>query len=227
MSVGLPTGARRPRISVERPCDWPTEALRHRPHSGGQAADGNPEGTDLIVYNVKSTISASFPAGSVWRSRARPLPHRHRGYSAALRNTLPHVPEPLEGCSPWRSGTPGEPPSSARDPFGIKPLFLREHRGALWFASEIKACSRFQEHPGSRPGGSFPIPGLQLRTREPHPLPGITELEPGTLLEYRPGGGRFPDEGSSTWITHRPRMDLNTAVEESRRLLGRRWTGSW
>ncbi len=72
----------------------------------------------------------------------------------------------------------------ARDRFGIKPLFLLEHDGCFWFASEIKA---FLEVPGYRPEidleslhhffGLNYIPGTRTA------FVGIRELAPGTWLE--------------------------------------------
>src|SRR6266704_842471 len=76
----------------------------------------------------------------------------------------------------------------ARDRMGKKPLYYHEHRGALYFASEIKALLR--------------IPGFERRIdlealhhylsykHVPHPLSifeGVRMLPPAHLLVYRPG----------------------------------------
>jgi len=83
----------------------------------------------------------------------------------------------------------------ARDPFGIKPLFLLEHDGCFWFASEIKALL---EVPGYRPEidleslhhffGLNYIPGSRTA------FAGIRELTPGTWLEVD-GEARSVGEG--------------------------------
>ena len=75
----------------------------------------------------------------------------------------------------------------ARDRFGIKPLFLLEHDGCFWFASEIKALL---EVPGFRPEidleslhhffGLNYIPGSRTA------FAGIRELAPGAWLEVGP-----------------------------------------
>ena len=85
----------------------------------------------------------------------------------------------------------------ARDRFGIKPLFLLEHDGCFWFASEIKALL---EVPGFRPEidleslhhffGLNYIPGSRTA------FAGIRELAPGAWLEVGPearvlGEGEF------------------------------------
>jgi Asparagine synthase (glutamine-hydrolyzing) len=76
----------------------------------------------------------------------------------------------------------------ARDRMGKKPLYYYENRGALYFASEIKALLR--------------IPGFERRIdlealhhylsykHVPHPLSifqGVRMLPPAHLLVYRPG----------------------------------------
>ena len=44
------------------------------------------------------------------------------------------------GSGPWRCGTPLAPTLVlARDPFGVRPLYVAEHAGRLYFASEVKA----------------------------------------------------------------------------------------
>ena len=52
----------------------------------------------------------------------------------------------------WESAT--ETLVLARDRFGIRPIFLCEHAGRLWFASEVKAifAAESVDHPGARPG---------------------------------------------------------------------------
>ena len=87
----------------------------------------------------------------------------------------------------------------ARDRMGKKPLYYYEHRGALYFASEIKALLR--------------IPGFERRINlealhhylsykhVPHPLSifeGVRMLPPAHLLVYRPGRApEIPNSNSS------------------------------
>ncbi len=190
----------------------------------GRQPMGNPEGTVWIVYNGEvynfRELSSRF-------GLEKPGPFRSRTDTEVilrLYETLgPTFPEHLEGMfamAIWDSRR--NLLLLARDPFGIKPLFLREHRGALWFASEIKALLQV---PGASreadPEALFHYLAFNYVPGNLTPFRGITELEPGTLLEYRPGGGevsrrRFFDLD----YTQDRRMDLNTAVEESRRLLG-------
>lgn len=109
----------------------------------------------------------------------------------------------------------------ARDPFGIKPLFFMEHAGAFWFASEIKSLL---QAPSFRreadPEAIFHYLACNYVPGTLTPFRGISELEPGTAVEVRPGSGvtarwgffdfgGVPDNG----------MDERTAVEESLRLL--------
>lgn len=77
----------------------------------------------------------------------------------------------------------------ARDPFGIKPLFYTEYKGAIWFASEIKALLKI---PGFCPRPNLEafyhylsfdyIPGKLTAFENIH------ELRPGYLLTVR----RYP-----------------------------------
>jgi len=77
----------------------------------------------------------------------------------------------------------------ARDPFGVRPLYLCPHRGRLYFASEVKAI--FAADP-SIPRGFDPV-GLAQTFSFWSVVPpqgvfaGITELEPGTVRVYRNG----------------------------------------
>ena len=71
----------------------------------------------------------------------------------------------------------------ARDPFGVRPLYVAEHGGRLYFASEVKAIF-----------AADPVAAAPLRSRRPRPassrsgrtvapqtvFEGIEELEPGT-----------------------------------------------
>jgi asparagine synthase (glutamine-hydrolysing) len=77
----------------------------------------------------------------------------------------------------------------ARDPFGVRPLYLFPHRGRLYFASEVKAL--FAADP-SLPRQLDPVGLAQTFTFWSTVPPqtvfaGISELEPGTVRVYRDG----------------------------------------
>jgi asparagine synthase (glutamine-hydrolysing) len=77
----------------------------------------------------------------------------------------------------------------ARDPFGVRPLFLCEHEGRLYFASEVKAI--FAAEPAI-PRRFDPV-GLEQvftfwSTVPPQTVfAGVTELEPGSVRVYVDG----------------------------------------
>jgi len=110
----------------------------------------------------------------------------------------------------------------ARDRFGIKPLFLLEHDGCFWFASEIKALL---EVPGFRPEidleslhhffGLNYIPGSRTA------FAGIRELAPGTWLEVGLearvlGEGEFGQLAAGDGVAHE---SIEQAAAESTELL--------
>jgi asparagine synthase (glutamine-hydrolysing) len=79
----------------------------------------------------------------------------------------------------------------ARDPTGIKPLFLREAGATLWFASEAKA---FPDTTEWTPTLSADALHLLLNVRYAAGgsglMHGVTQLAPGRLVEWRPSGMR-------------------------------------
>ena len=80
----------------------------------------------------------------------------------------------------------------ARDPFGVRPLFLCEHEGRLYFASEVKAV--FAASP-TIPRAFDPAGLEQLFTFWTTVPPqgifaGVSELEPGHVRTYAAGGVR-------------------------------------
>lgn len=85
----------------------------------------------------------------------------------------------------------------ARDPTGIKPLFVRAEGDALWFASEAKALPSTA---GWRPRLDTAQLHLLLNLRYPAGghglLQGVEQIEPGQWLEWRERGcrrGRVPE----------------------------------
>ena len=78
----------------------------------------------------------------------------------------------------------------ARDPFGVRPLYVTEHAGAVWFASEVKAL--FAAVP-SMPRAFDPIGLDQLFTFWAPVAPrtvfaGVEEVPPGTVRVYSSEG---------------------------------------
>lgn len=89
----------------------------------------------------------------------------------------------------------------ARDPFGIKPLYIGYAPGVVLFSSEPKALLTYE----CLDGRADPVALLDFFTLGASPSPrtcwsAIRELEPGTWLRVGPGGesrGRFWDWASS------------------------------
>lgn len=109
----------------------------------------------------------------------------------------------------------------ARDPFGIKPLFHMEHAGGFRFASEIKSLL---QTPGfareADPDAIFHYLGYNYIPGTLTPFRGVSELEPGTAIEIKPGAGVTARWGFFNYGSN-PDKGLNedTAVEEALRLL--------
>jgi len=77
----------------------------------------------------------------------------------------------------------------ARDPLGIRPIYLREHGGRLWFASEVKAIFA-GDRSGSReldPAGIAETFSFWASVAPQAVFAGVTELEPGHVRTIRAG----------------------------------------
>jgi asparagine synthase (glutamine-hydrolysing) len=97
----------------------------------------------------------------------------------------------------------------ARDPFGVRPLYVCEHAGRLYFASELKAIFSAD---ASIPRAFSPI-GFEQAFTFWTPVPpqtvfeGVSELEPGSVTTYVNGTTRttaaytpaFPVDGEGTF----------------------------
>ena len=112
----------------------------------------------------------------------------------------------------------------ARDPFGVRPLYVAEHNGRLCFASEVKAL--FAADP-AMPRRFDPTGLEQLFTFWTPVAPktvfqGIEEIEPGTVCTYDASGVRqerswrpaYPEDSSSEYAG-----SLDEAAEEVRTAL--------
>jgi asparagine synthase (glutamine-hydrolysing) len=113
----------------------------------------------------------------------------------------------------------------ARDPFGVRPLYLCEHDGRLYFASEVKAIFAASR---AIARAFDPIALDQLLTFWTSVAPssgflGVEELEPGSVRVLRRGGDRrstsyvpgFPEHGVGGFPG-----SLDEAVEAVRGALG-------
>ncbi|HET7843051.1 MAG TPA: asparagine synthase (glutamine-hydrolyzing) [Xanthomonadales bacterium] len=78
----------------------------------------------------------------------------------------------------------------ARDPLGIKPLFVMERDGDLWFASEAKAILAMRGERGTLDEGALHLLlNLRYPAGETTLLRGIRQLAPGEVLHWTPGRG--------------------------------------
>jgi asparagine synthase (glutamine-hydrolysing) len=79
----------------------------------------------------------------------------------------------------------------ARDPLGIKPLYLKEEGSRIAFASETSALRRLpQVRLDPDPGGLFSLLAMQYVPGEATLFRGVTRLPPGGTLHLRDGGIR-------------------------------------
>jgi asparagine synthase (glutamine-hydrolysing) len=80
----------------------------------------------------------------------------------------------------------------ARDPFGVRPLYVAEHGHRLYFASEVKAI--FAAEPSLRrafdPRGLDELLTMWTTVAPRTVFEGIEEVEPGTVRVYGAGGFR-------------------------------------
>jgi asparagine synthase (glutamine-hydrolysing) len=109
----------------------------------------------------------------------------------------------------------------ARDPFGIKPLFVLHHAGVVWFASEIKPLllvPGFERRPSIEALHHYLsfdyIPGHHTA------FEGIEEVRPASHWQINTANGAISKSTFSTtnWNTNEG-LDAPTAIAESKRLL--------
>jgi asparagine synthase (glutamine-hydrolysing) len=116
----------------------------------------------------------------------------------------------------------------SRDRIGIRPLYVREHSGVVWFGSEVKAI--FQDPSVPReldPRGLDQVFSLWAPVAPVSVFRGIEELPPAAVRVYENGGRKrdwifwepsYPAAGSS------PSLTLPDAVEALREKLTRATT---
>lgn len=98
------------------------------------------------IYNYRE-LRSEFPSSAF---------HTHSDSETALqmyRTFGLDTPERLDGMYAFVVSD-GEHIFAARDPLGIKPLYMAKQNGALMFASELKALSGFADHIEEFPPGS-------------------------------------------------------------------------
>jgi asparagine synthase (glutamine-hydrolysing) len=113
----------------------------------------------------------------------------------------------------------------ARDPFGVRPLYVAEHDGRLFFASEVKAI--FAAEP-SLPRRLDPIGLEQVFTFWTTIAPrtvfdGVEELEPGAVRTYGPSGIRrsrsyepgFPTDRGFSGTLDEAVAEVRAALEQA------------
>ena len=103
----------------------------------------------------------------------------------------------------------------ARDPGGIKPLFLRAEGPVLWFASEAKAFPRTQRWQAALDPAQL---HLLLNLRYPAGgaglMQGVRQLSPGYCLEWTPTGSR-EWRAAAPMVAPADAVDVHDAVIDS------------
>ncbi|MDX6671370.1 MAG: hypothetical protein QOI91_1733 [Solirubrobacteraceae bacterium] len=120
-----------------------------------------------------------------------------------------------------------------RDRFGVKPLYVARHAGALWFASEIGALLAAGVPRAARPEVVAHAVAYGWAGGAPTPLEGIDQVAPGTLVDidlatlearerrwYDPAGAVDPERAAA--LADRPRPELAAALEDELRASVRR-----
>ena len=113
----------------------------------------------------------------------------------------------------------------ARDPFGVRPLYVTEHAGRLYFASEVKAIFAAEPAVPRRldAGGLDQVFTFWTTVAPQTVFEGIEEIEPGTVRTYSDAGVRqertwepaYPVAGSGEFGG-----SLDEAVERVREAIG-------
>jgi asparagine synthase (glutamine-hydrolysing) len=105
----------------------------------------------------------------------------------------------------------------ARDPIGIKPLFVTEQKGGLAFASEINALRAFPDHRFELDGDGVDNFFCFGHTLAPRTIfRGVFPLEPGHVLRIGPKGGSQIRRYWQPKIEVRQGLGENEWVEETR-----------
>ncbi len=114
----------------------------------------------------------------------------------------------------------------SRDRVGVRPLFVREHQGRIWFASEVKAIFADPSVPREiDPRGLDQTFTYWASVAPTTPFKGIEELRPGSVRIYDSNGSRhdrlfwqpsFPAVGSRSTV-----LPLPEATERLREKLAK------
>lgn len=160
--------------------------------AGGEQPIWSQDGRSVLVfngeiYNYRELRDRLSGAGVAWRTQSDA-----EVLLELLRREGPSALQLLRGMYAFAfwDGT-RQRALLARDPAGIKPLFLREAGDTLWFASEAKA---FPATAKWQPALSPEQLHLLLNLRYPGGggglMQGVTQLAPGHYLEWTPQGQR-------------------------------------
>ncbi|MBC7185657.1 MAG: asparagine synthase (glutamine-hydrolyzing) [Calditrichaeota bacterium] len=188
----------------------------------GRQPMGNEDGSVWIAYN-----------GEIYNfrdlRRQYALDQRHRFISRTDTEVVVHLYEELgQECFKQLNGMfaialwdrRARKLFLARDPYGIKPLFYMQWRGALWFASEIKAllmAPGFEPEPSLE--GLFHFLSFDFVPDSLTAFAGIHELRPGHVLAIGQDGQVRTERFFDISYAVRPEMKEEEAVQESLRLL--------
>ncbi|HVE67624.1 MAG TPA: asparagine synthase (glutamine-hydrolyzing) [Solirubrobacteraceae bacterium] len=120
-----------------------------------------------------------------------------------------------------------------RDRFGVKPLYVARHAGALWFASEIRALLAAGVPRAARPEVVAHAVAYGWSGGAPTPIDGVDRVAPGTLLDVDletlavrerrwddPAGAVDPERAAA--LARRPRAALAAELEDELRASVRR-----
>src|SRR4051812_5927241 len=121
----------------------------------------------------------------------------------------------------------------ARDRFGVKPLYLARHDGAVWFASEIRALLATGVSARPRPDVLAHAVGYGWAEGPQTPLAGSEGVAPGSLVEVELGSLETAerswyeppvavDAERAAALAEQPRGDLARELEEELRAAVRR-----
>lgn len=198
---------------------------------------------EAVPYRGDRTDTASGPGFGLgyrwWGDRPGKSPGIWKapdGVRTACAGTLaPAVPSPAADLDArLREGRTGDldgafaaarwEPSSRtmtliRDPFGVRSLYTAEHRGVLYFASELKQILAVADFPAEPD-----LPALHKYLTfsfvpgEVVPVRGVRRLLPGHVLRAGPGGTRTEPYFTLSEHIDPALSDVHAAVREIRRL---------
>lgn len=151
------------------------------PSAAGHQPMADPAARWMLTYNGEIYDHAR------WRRELPSFPYRGHCDTESLLSALVELgPEVLERCNgPFALAAydrEGRRLLLARDRFGIKPLYLARHRGAVWFASEIRALLAAGVPARPRVDVLAHAVGRGFPFGRATPLEGVERVLPGTTV---------------------------------------------